>query len=66
MAKIGKVRPVEITQEMEKAYTDEIEPYEVMDQVKSKLAVYKAWDGIGYTLGRHLDKGYAEIEAADE
>ncbi len=55
-----------ITQEMEKAYTDEIEPYEVMDQVKSKLAEYKAWDGIGYTLGRHLDKVYAEIEAADE
>jgi len=55
-----------IIQEMKKAYKDEVEPYEVMDQVKSKLSDFKKWDGIGHTLGRHLDKVYAEIEAADE
>jgi len=55
-----------ITEEMQKAYEDEVEPYEVMDRVKEKLSAYKAWDGIGHTLGRHMDKVYAEIEAMDE
>jgi len=55
-----------ITEAMQKAYADEVEPYEVMDQVKEELVTFKTWDGIGHTLGRHLDKVYAEIEAADE
>jgi glyoxylase-like metal-dependent hydrolase (beta-lactamase superfamily II) len=55
-----------ITEEMQKAYADEVEPYEVMDRVKEKLKDYMKWDGIGHTLGRHLDKVYAEIEARDE
>jgi glyoxylase-like metal-dependent hydrolase (beta-lactamase superfamily II) len=55
-----------ITEEMQKAYADEVEPYEVMDRVKEKLKRYAEWDGIGHTLGRHLDKVYAEIEARDE
>jgi glyoxylase-like metal-dependent hydrolase (beta-lactamase superfamily II) len=55
-----------ITEAMQKAYADEVEPYEVMDQVQEKLMDFKTWDGIGHTLGRHLDKVYAEIEEADE
>jgi glyoxylase-like metal-dependent hydrolase (beta-lactamase superfamily II) len=55
-----------ITEAMQKAYAEEVEPYEVIDQVKSKLQAYRKWDGIGHTLGRHLDKVYAEIEAMDE
>ena len=55
-----------ITEAMQKAYADEVEPYEVMDDVKEKLSDFKDWDGIGHTLGRHLDKVYAEIEEADE
>ncbi|QOR61845.1 MBL fold metallo-hydrolase [Sulfurovum sp. ST-21] len=55
-----------ITEEIAKAYEDEVEPYEVADKVKARLEAYKAWDGIEHTLGRHLDKVYAEIEAMDE
>jgi glyoxylase-like metal-dependent hydrolase (beta-lactamase superfamily II) len=55
-----------ITDMMQKAYADEAEPYEVIDQVRTKLQAYQNWDGIGHTLGRHLDKVYAEIEAMDE
>jgi glyoxylase-like metal-dependent hydrolase (beta-lactamase superfamily II) len=55
-----------ITEEMHKAYADEVEPYEVIDRVKGKLKAYEKWDGIGHTLGRHLDKVYAEIEERDE
>jgi hypothetical protein len=55
-----------ITEAMQKAYAEEVEPYEVIDQVKSKLQAYRNWDGIGHTLGRHLDKVYAEIEVMDE
>jgi len=55
-----------ITEEMKQAYVDEVEPYEVMDRVKSRLKAYENWDGIGHTLGRHLDKVYAEIEEQDD
>jgi glyoxylase-like metal-dependent hydrolase (beta-lactamase superfamily II) len=55
-----------VVEAAKKAYDEEKEPYEVMDELKEKLSAYKDWDGIEYTLGRHLDKAYAEVEEADE
>ncbi len=55
-----------ITEEMKQAYDEELEAYEVMDRVKARLKVYEKWDGIAYTLGRHMDKAYGEIEEMEE
>jgi len=55
-----------VTEAAKYAYEEEMEPYEVLDALKKTLADYEEWDGIEYTLGRHLDKAYAEIEESEE
>ncbi len=48
-----------------KAYENDLEAYEVLDEAKAKLKEYRNWDGINYTLGRHLTKAYMELEMMD-
>ncbi len=55
-----------ITKYAQKAYDEDREAYELKKEVQKELSDYKDWDGIEYTLGRHLDKAYIEIEMSDE
>ncbi len=51
-----------ITKQAQKAYDKDMEAYEILGETKRLLKDYISWDGIKYTLGRHMDKAYAEIE----
>ncbi len=54
-----------IRDEVQKAYDEEKEAYEVKYEVLKRLKEYRDWDAIDHVLGRHMDKVYEEIEAND-
>ncbi len=55
-----------ITKWAQKAYDDDLESFEVKKDAQKDLQAYEKWNGIEYTLGRHLLKVYDEISLADD
>jgi glyoxylase-like metal-dependent hydrolase (beta-lactamase superfamily II) len=47
-------------------YEDDLESYELKDQVKKELSQYSSWSGFHHNMGKHLAKMYEELEKLDE
>ena len=54
-----------VTEEVQKAYNEDMQAYEIKKKVLDRLKEYKDWDAIGHVLGKHMDKAYSEIEMRD-